>query len=72
MDNIDCIMFLYYMSAGLGMRAFINNFSKDLVRNDEIVKNFVSRKKTNDKFIGYGSYCNMRYLQTSSCRMSLL
>ena len=41
MDNIDCIMFLYYMSAGLGMRAFINNFSKDLVRNDEFVRNFV-------------------------------
>ena len=67
-----CIMFLYYMSKGLGIEKFLNNFSTDLFRNDEIVKNFISSKKIKNKFVGYGGCYNVKYLQSSCCRMSLL
>ena len=67
-----CIMFLHYMSSGLGVNKFLENFSLYLQKNDEIARNFVSRKRIGDNnFIGSGDY-NLRCLQSLSCRMSLV
>ena len=67
-----CIMFLHYMCAGMGVKKFMENFSTNLFRNDEIARNFVSRKSTKKNFIGNGGSCNVRFLQNSCCKMSLL
>ena len=34
-------MFLHYMSVGLGIGHFVENFSSDLRKNDQIVGNYV-------------------------------
>ena len=38
-----CIMFLHYMSVGVGFRRFLQCFSTDLEKNDQIVRNYVSQ-----------------------------
>ena len=68
-----CIMFLRYMSEGLGYHKFIENFSENLDKNDEIVRRYVGcKKRSNKSFIGSGG-CIIRCVQ-SCCpaKMSLL
>ena len=36
-------MFLHYMSVGFGIGHFVENFSSDLRKNDQIVRNYVSK-----------------------------
>lgn len=73
-----CIMFLYYMSIGLGLKQFLEIFSSDCEKNDKIVEEFVSsfaeknKKKNAGSFIGNGGYCASRYLQSCSAKLSLL
>ena len=38
-----CVMFLHYMSVGLGIGHLLENFSSDLRKNDQIVRNYVSK-----------------------------
>ena len=38
-----CLMLLHYMSVGLGIGHFPGNFSSDLRKNDQIVRNYVSK-----------------------------
>lgn len=38
-----CIMFLYYMMTGLGMQRFLENFSSNLNKNDEIAEKFTGK-----------------------------
>ena len=64
-----CIMFLTYMYNGLGFNKFIENFSDDFKRNDDIARRFVSLKNTN--FTGNGG-CIVRCLQNCSSKMSLM
>lgn len=71
-----CIMFLYYMSAGLGFTRFLENFSDDLSKNDNIARNFVHCKLGDDdeyKFRGNGVLeCRVRCLQNCNSKMSLV
>ena len=41
-----CLMFLHYMSVSLGIEHFLENFSSDLRKNDQIVRNYVSKFPT--------------------------
>lgn len=72
-----CIMFLHYMSAGLGFEKFLENFSADNLRkNDDVVRRYVccrekKKKIADDDFIGSGG-CIVRCLQSCSSKMSLL
>lgn len=38
-----CIMFLLYMSSGVGNTQFMQNFSQNLVKNDVLAKQFVKK-----------------------------
>ena len=38
-----CLMFLHYMSVGLGIGYFFENFSSELRKNDQIGRNNVSK-----------------------------
>ena len=73
-----CIMFLYYMSIGIGLKKFLEIFSDDYERNDQIVEEFVTsfarrnKKKDAGSFIGNGGCCASRYLQSCSAKLSLL
>lgn len=66
-----CIMFLQYMSNGLGFEKFISNFSDDLKKNDAIARNFVRSRHVTDTFVGSGG-CAVRCLQNCASKMSLL
>lgn len=71
-----CIMFLYYMSANLGIGKFLQNFSDDLKANDAIARNFVCVEKLDNSnaYTGDGC-CFVRCLQKScdsSFKLSLL
>lgn len=66
-----CIMFLYYMSSGLGFKKFLDNFSNNLVNNDKIVKDYIQYKESKNDFYGSG-YSYARCLQDSCAKMSLL
>ena len=73
-----CIMFLYYMSSRLGFTRFLENFSDDLKKNDDIVRKFVYRKLADGddnecEFRGSGGIgCRVRCLQNCSSKMSLV
>lgn len=69
-----CIMFLYYMSSGMGFTRFLENFSDDLEKNDDIVRKFIQRKATDKecKFRGSGRDCRVRCLQNCSSKMSVV
>ena len=66
-----CIMFLSYMCKGLGFEKFLDNFSKNLVKNDDIVRSFVQYKNVDANFLG-NSGRFFRYIQRGSSKMSLL
>lgn len=67
-----CVMFLYYMTNGLTLEAFLDNFSDDLKKNDSIAKSFVSLESlTSYEFSGNGG-CLIHCLQSSCSKMSLL
>lgn len=67
-----CLMFLHYMTNGLGFEAFLNNFSDDLKKNDCIARSFIKHKsRDNYQFTGNGG-CVIHCLQSSSAKMSLL
>lgn len=67
-----CLMFLKYMSEGMGYNAFLRNFSDDLKKNDEIARKFVMCEKSNvSNFIGNGIY-NIKCLQNCCSKMSLM
>lgn len=68
-----CIMFLYYMSGGLGFARFLENFSDDLEKNDNVVRKFVQCNLADDdcEFRGSGGY-RVRCLQHCSSKMSLV
>lgn len=57
-----CLMFLDYMSSGLGIQTFLNNFSDDLKKNDTIARDYIPHKKADSNFIGNGG-CVVRCLQ---------
>ena len=44
-----CIMFLYYMATGMGIKRFWNNFSNNLEKNDEVARRFVEKFNSNLK-----------------------
>ena len=64
-------MFLYYMSYGLGFNKFLDNFSENLEKNDNVVKRYVFYKNADRNFTGDGGYF-VRCLQNSRSKMSLL
>ena len=64
-----CLMFLYFMSSGVGFQEFLNHFSADFDKNDELVQRFIKYKNADDAFVGNGSLCNQRCLQM--CRAKL-
>lgn len=66
-----CVMFLNYMTSGLGFQKFIENFSSDLTKNDEIVEKFVKYKIADGEFFGNGC-CFVRCVQNSCSKMSLI
>ena len=66
-----CIMFSYYMSHSLGFKKFLDNFSENLEKNDNVVKRYVFYKNADGNFTGSGG-CFVRCLQNSRCKMSLL
>ena len=66
-----CIMFLYYTSHGLCFKKFLDNFSENLVKNDNIVKRYVLYKNAGENFTGNGG-CFVRCLQNCHSKMSLL
>ena len=69
-----CIMFLHYMSKGLGFHKFLKNFSDNLSQNDDIVRRYVHCKtkiNADKNFIGSGG-CIVRCLQSRISKMSLL
>ena len=67
-----CIMFLYYMSHGLGFNKFLDNFSEKFEKNDNVnVKRYVLYKNADGNFTGDGG-CFIRCLQNSRSKMSLL
>ena len=63
-------MFLSYMCRDLGFEKFLDNFSKNLAKNDDIVRSFVQYKNADADFLGNGG-CFVRYLQRCSSKMSL-
>jgi len=68
-----CLMFLHYMTNGLGFNAFLSNFSDDLSKNDSLARSFVTPETlTEYKFSGNGGGCSIRCLQGSSAKISLL
>ena len=66
-------MFLYYMSHGLGFKKFLDNFSVNLVKNDNVVKRYVLvlYKNACGNFTGNGG-CFVRCLQNCRSKMFLL
>ena len=64
-------MFLYYMSYGLGFNRFLDNFSENLEKNDNVVKRYVFYKNADENFIGHGG-CLVRCLQNSRSKTYLL
>lgn len=66
-----CIMFLHYMASGRGIRHFLDNFTADSDKNDDVVKNFVKYKNADYEFVGHGG-CNIRCMQNSCAKMSLM
>ena len=67
-----CIMFLNYMSEGSNVKKFLENFSDNFIKNDEIVRNYISRnKRGNKRFVGYGSW-NVRNLQRCNAKLSVI
>ena len=48
-------MFLNYMTKGLGYEKFLENFSDDLQRNDEIAEKYVKFEEADCNFHGVGS-----------------
>ena len=66
-----CIMFLSYMCKGLGFEKFLDNFSKNLEKNDDIVRSFIQYKNADANFLGNGG-CFVKYIQRCSSKMSLL
>jgi hypothetical protein len=66
-----CIMFLDYMSSGLGFEKFLENFSADLVKNDDVARNYVQYRNAEVGFSGNGC-CNVRCLQNCCGKMSLI
>ena len=67
-----CLMFLHYMSDGSRIEKFLENFSVNLKKNYTIVRNFAIRIQTDETFIGRGGQSNVRCLQSSNPRMSLI
>ena len=73
-----CIMFLYYMSVGTGLKKFLYLFGDNYQTNDKIFKEFVSsfvkrnKKKETGKFIGNGGCYASQYPQPCSAKLSLL
>lgn len=71
-------MFLYYMSSGLGFKKFLENFSDDLEKNDNIARKFVLKYNLADDECdfrgsgGGGGDCRVRCLQHCSSKMSLV
>ena len=59
------------MCSGFGFEKFLDNFSKNLVKNEDVVRCFVQYKNANENFTGNGG-CFVRYLQRCSSKMSLL
>lgn len=57
-----CIMFLHFMSSGLGSDVFINLFTTDLYANDRIVekyyKSYVNKNVSNATLIKHIQYCS--------------
>lgn len=67
-----CLMFLYYMSSGLGMEKFLNNFSADLEKNDELVRQRIKLAR-DIRACTWSGGCIVNCLQSSSSsKMSLL
>ena len=64
-----CIMFLSYMCRGLGFEKFLDNFSKNLVKNDDIIRGFNQYKNADANFFDKES-CFVRYLQR--CRLNVV
>lgn len=63
-----CLMFLSFMSKGKTLKQFLNKFSKNLEKNDKIVKKFVekfykAKFRRSEKYIngGYIQRCTHRY-----------
>ena len=50
------IMFLSYMCRGLGFEKFLDNFSKNVMKNDDIVRSFVQYKRADANFLVNGGY----------------
>ena len=59
------------MSYGLGFNKFVDNFSENLEKNDNVVKRYVFYKNAVGNFTGDGGYF-VRCLQNSRSKMSLL
>ena len=66
-----CIMFLSNMCRGLSSENFLDNFSKYLLKNDDIVTSFVQYKNADANFL-HKEGCFIRYLQRCSSKMSLI
>ena len=66
-----CIMFLYYMSHGLGFKKFLDNSSENFEKNDNVVKRYVLYKNADGNFTGDGE-CFVRCLQNCRSKMTLL
>ena len=64
-------MFLYCMSHGLGFNKFLDNFSENLEKNDNVVKRYEFYKNADGNFTDNGR-CFVRCLQNSSSKMTLL
>ena len=56
-----CIMFLRYMCKSLSIEKFLINFSKNLVKNDDIVRSFVQYENVDANFVGNSGYLSDIY-----------
>ena len=68
-----CVMFLHFASFGLGFEKFLQCFSSDLQKNDEIVRNFVSllEKKTKSSGLIGGGFTS-QHVQTCNAKFCFL
>ena len=68
-----CVMFLYFLSFGLGFDQFLHCFTSNLQENDDIARNFVSslqKKTAQSAFIGNGSA--NQHVQTCNAKIFYL
>lgn len=66
-----CLMFLDYMTSGLGFQKFLENFSTDLKKNDDIARNYIPNRNDGSDFIGNGN-CAVRCLQKCHAKGMLM